>query len=480
MNDNYIKLIDFSLGKYKYTVMRNNSKILYFEIVNNKYVKPIISFDLYDNEGKSLTSVNQHFFMSQLVNRVNVAFKKGFLVSDQEIFEYLTKVKNTVESDINVKKLFKGSYMSEINESNFESNKRSISNYLDNFKYDTFVDYNNVAIFDGSLEKNSDDVSTISSDFKTEEVQEDILDDIDIQDETVDNLQTFDSSTDLNVKMDVVDNSSNNMNIDFDNIPVDNSLGEYLSSSDYFSNLSSNNQNVDSSMNSQNVDQLVDVNQNIIEPINDVQGVDTSMNSQNVDQLADVNQNLVEPINDVQGVDTSMKSQNVYNVQDLNNDIDNSNINVSNDLNTEKYFDYSVESGISSSLVDEGNVAQNDIQENVNSSVQNIDNVQLSDNISVDSNNVNNSSSFGVDYIDQVKSRIENSNNVELGTLDSDLSDIDKTLISDKLDLPELDDVNNDLSGSIPKKKSTGVVIFIIILLVLLALFTFFLYNYVF
>ena len=71
-------------------------------------------------------------------------------------------------------------------------------------------------------------------------------------------------------------------------------------------------------------------------------------------------------------------------------------------------------------------------------------------------------------------------NNVELGTLDSDLSDIDKTLISDKLDLPELDDVNNDLSGSIPKKKSTGVVIFIIILLVLLALFTFFLYNYVF
>ena len=53
-------------------------------------------------------------------------------------------------------------------------------------------------------------------------------------------------------------------------------------------------------------------------------------------------------------------------------------------------------------------------------------------------------------------------------------------MISDKLDLPELDDVNNDLSGSIPKKKSTGVVIFIIILLVLLALLTFFLYNYVF
>ena len=65
MKENYINLCTFNFGKRNYVVMKNNSKIMYFESVNGKYVMPIISFNLYDNEGKSLTVVNQHFFMKR-------------------------------------------------------------------------------------------------------------------------------------------------------------------------------------------------------------------------------------------------------------------------------------------------------------------------------------------------------------------------------------------------------------------------------
>ena len=236
MRDNYIKLIDLNFGKYTYTVMKNNDNILYFEVVNNKYVQPISSFSLYDNEGKSLTNVNQHFFMNQLINRINVACKKGIFISDQEIVEYLNTVKSSCD-DPELKKLFKGSYMNEISELYFEQNKRSILKYLDKFKYDTFVDYNNVSIFDGSLEKG------ISHNYTTDTVEQsnsqELVETPDMTSEAINN------SDDLEV-IDVIDEptvenvqQSQNVvssDIDFMNIPVDNSSGDVVSSSDYFSN----------------------------------------------------------------------------------------------------------------------------------------------------------------------------------------------------------------------------------------------------
>ncbi len=248
MRDNFVKLMDFIFGKYMYTIMKNNDKVLYFEVVNNKYVQPISSFNLYDNEGKSLTSVNEHFFMNQLVNRINVACKKGIFISDQEIITFLSKIKACC-GDSELKKLFKGTYMNEINEFNFEDNKRNIVRYLDKFKFDTFVDYNNVSVFNGSLEKNSDEVST--------EPNIDILpvETMDIQNNVVqDSIENVVQNADINNSddmevVDIVDESANNneisnvqqtdansVGLDFMNIPVDNSTGDVVSSSDYFSN----------------------------------------------------------------------------------------------------------------------------------------------------------------------------------------------------------------------------------------------------
>ena len=124
MRDNFVKLMDFIFGKYMYTVMKNNDKVLYFEVVNNKYVQPISSFNLYDNEGKSLTSVNEHFFMNQLVNRINVACKKGIFISDQEIVDFLNKVKASCE-DLELKKLFNTSGLLVVGKASIYFNKLS-------------------------------------------------------------------------------------------------------------------------------------------------------------------------------------------------------------------------------------------------------------------------------------------------------------------------------------------------------------------
>lgn len=156
MKDNYSKLITFKFGKHTYDVLKEYDKVLYFEVQDDNYIMPIESFNLYDNQGKSLTSVNQHFFMNQLINKINLACKKGIFVSDEEIVEYLTKLKNKVESDSELSSLFKGSLMGEINEDNFEKNKKSLLDYLDKNRFDTFVSYNNVSIFTGSLEKESE------------------------------------------------------------------------------------------------------------------------------------------------------------------------------------------------------------------------------------------------------------------------------------------------------------------------------------
>lgn len=154
MRDNYINLETIKYGKHEYTILKNNDKILYFELVNGKYELPISSFELFDNEGKSLTSVNQHFFMNQLISRINIACKKGIFVSNEEVIDYLRRIKSESENDIQLRKLFKGVLMPEIDEENFEKNKKELLRYLDRFKFDTFVNYNNVSIFNGSLEKN--------------------------------------------------------------------------------------------------------------------------------------------------------------------------------------------------------------------------------------------------------------------------------------------------------------------------------------
>ena len=173
MKDNYSKLITFKFGKHTYDVLKEYDKVLYFEVQDDNYIMPIESFNLYDNQGKSLTSVNQHFFMNQLNNKINLACKKGIFVSDEEIVEYLTKLKNKVESDSELSSLFKGSLMGEINEDNFEKNKKSLLDYLDKNRFDTFVNYNNVSIFTGSLEKEPE----VSNDLKSDVQETNIIED---------------------------------------------------------------------------------------------------------------------------------------------------------------------------------------------------------------------------------------------------------------------------------------------------------------
>ena len=159
MNNTYNNLCVFNFGKHVYVVMKNADKVMYFENVDGKYAMPITNFNLYDNQGKSLTLVNQHFFMNQLISRLNVAFKKGYFSNDDDVIKYLNDLKGNSENNVELMKLFKGAFMSEINESNFEHNKREILKFLDKYRFDTFVNYNNVAIFNGSLDKGNAQVN---------------------------------------------------------------------------------------------------------------------------------------------------------------------------------------------------------------------------------------------------------------------------------------------------------------------------------
>ena len=54
MRENYSNLCVLNLGKHCYSIMKNNDKVMYFENVNGKYVMPITSFNLYDNETRNL------------------------------------------------------------------------------------------------------------------------------------------------------------------------------------------------------------------------------------------------------------------------------------------------------------------------------------------------------------------------------------------------------------------------------------------
>ena len=86
-------------------------------------------------------------------------------------------------------------------------------------------------------------------------------------------------------------------------------------------------------------------------------------------------------------------------------------------------------------------------------------------------------------YITEVKDRLQNNAfNTELGVMSPNVteSDLDKTVVVDKVSMPPLESVTDEGSKKPKKKKSFGVVIFIIILLLVLAGFAYFLYNYIF
>ena len=606
MRDNFVKLMDFIFGKYIYTVMKNNDKVLYFEVVNNKYVQPISSFNLYDNAGKSLTSVNEHFFMNQLVSRINVACKKGIFISNQEIIDFLNKIKASC-GDPELMKLFKGSYMNEINEFNFEDNKRNIVRYLDKFKFDTFVDYNNVSVFNGSLEKNvsaepvvapsQDEAMNDQNNITENGVVSNIMDNEDVNigvngSEEMDVVDVIDESAiDNNVSN--AQQSENVGTIDFMNIPVDNSVGDVVNSSDYFSNsqvAQNSNQlsqdNLQTPIESQsdlttpldfnslysNSETVSEPVQQVQEPVvvaqenivQSVQGVQTPQLEQSQEIIQPVEQSTVQNIADVQeqpaeqqivqenpalqpatsSVDltapldfnaiysnketVSSQAPAQETVTQINNQVVQENpalqpATSSVDLTAPLDFNAIYSNTESAPIQDntQGDAMQGGIQmiPNADFSVPNFDNVdsnpQVNDNtmsqtLNVDNPmnqtiNVDNSINQNVDensfpndgfslaeplidnaidtssnYVGEVKERLENNNGLSVMNPNVTESDLEKTVVVDKVSMPPLESVSNEKSKKPKKKKSFGVVIFIIVLLLVLAGFAYFLYNYIF
>lgn len=559
-----------------YTVMKNNDKVLYFEVVNNKYVQPISSFNLYDNEGKSLTSVNEHFFMNQLVNRINVACKKGIFISDQEIVDFLNKVKASCE-DLELKKLFKGSYMTEINEFNFENNKRNIVRYLDKFKFDTFVDYNNVSVFSGSLEKSPsvasvetapvpqvNEVASNDQQLNLNNVVEQGISNNDVQ--NVENTEVVDVVEEPAINNDdsSVQQSNNSMELDFMNVPVDNSTGDVISSSDYFSNnqVASNNEQPSVSSQTESLDfnslygnpvqeQPVQENitvqevesspvqevvqevepipvQEIVQPVVDQPMVEVSQENSAL-QPASSPVDLTAPLdfNALYGNKESAPAPDVQPVADQPVEVSQENPALqpaTSPVDLTKPLDfnalYSNNEGASVQNVVQENPAQASIQMIPNSSFSTpvIDSsvslapaadispsVPVDDNQSqpdpfnqevADSNQSVDENAFPNDgfslaeplmenvtetsnYVGEVKERLENGN---LGVMNPNVteSDLEKTVVVDKVNMPPLESIPDETPKKSKKKGSIGVIIFIIVLLLVLAGFAYFLYNYIF
>ena len=328
MKENYNNLCVFNFGKHCYVIMKSNDKVMYFENVNGKYVMPITNFSLYDNQGKSLTLVNQHFFMNQLINRINIALRKGYFSNDDDIVSYLNDLKKNSESDSNLNGLFKGSLMGEINEDNFENNKRELLKYLDKFRFDTFVNYNNVSIFNGSLEKcesqesnvsvvaddNSQNLDIIEEDVQDngEQMNNEIIDEsFEVVDDVQNNIGSSDNIQDNGVDViedisevnEVTNNVMENNMFDFSNVSS-NDNNDSVDSSDYFSSLGNSNSQVQntsevvSSVNSN--DYFAQFNEtNVVPATNQVVdniGISNNQNNLNVEQTSNVG-NQVDNIN---------------------------------------------------------------------------------------------------------------------------------------------------------------------------------------
>jgi len=466
VKENYINLCTFNFGKRNYVVMKNNSKIMYFESVNGKYVMPIISFNLYDNEGKSLTVVNQHFFMNQLINRLNIAYKKGILSSNDEFSVFLNDLKAKIENDISLKKIFKGSFMNEINEENFESNKREIIKYLDKFKFDTFVNYNNVSIFNGSLEKKSDDIVEV------------VDDSIDISDDAAHNNSTgADVAPVISSSVDSSDQIDNMFNFsDVNKFELQDS-SDVVSSDDYFATVS---------------DVVSDNSLNVL-------GNELSDSSSNLSNNIVVESDIKSPIVFDSGVVDSTVQNNEVVLDNGLSVIDSENNNSNNIVssNSSLNSDVGIFQNASNSSIDNSSVINNQPY---------VDNVSFN----VISNGVNDSVvepniQSNVSYVDEVKNRLQNPSNVgsniinlnqekygsEIGVIDAPFKanenvDLNDNVISDKNSLPELEnissDVNDILDNSVTegKKGNFKVIVFLIIFVLILLVISFFLYNYVF
>lgn len=558
MRDNYVKLIDFVFGKYTYTVMKNNDKVMYFEVVNNKYVLPVDSFNLYDNEGKSLTSVNEHFFMNQLVNRINNFCRKGILISDQEIVEYLEKIKSS-SGDPELKKLFKGSNMKQIDEFNFEDNKRNLIRYLDKFKYDSFVDYNNVSIFDGSLEKNGSlnnevesnesllsqslDDKTVVSDESLSALEpvvsgeplEELTDSEVINNELASQSgenKALGESTDVDTEVvDVSDISSagDSNALYFENIPVNNSLGNVVSSSEYFSNkdnegtsqnvisdvsqssVSENNKTVNTSGVGSSLDAPIDFQSlfqsNISDTAESVDVIDDSDLSQS-NVSSSISQTNVMPTESVSDVNISQPINNFESSVELNplsqSDVSIEPVSQSDSLQIDQTLQSNVSGGAENAGGVDTTVDFNSLYQNttVSQPVQQDMVIQPIYNQNLDNGLNQNSESFSNDGFSMSEPLIENSTvsnmnndnikyseqisfpsiNNGLGVMNSNIteSDLEKTVVTDKVNMPTLDSVSSEKPKKVKEKKSIGVVLFIIVLLLVLAGFAYFLYNYIF
>lgn len=443
MKNNYVNLINFSFGKYSYSIMRNNDRIVYFEVVNNSYVMPIVSFDLYDNEGKSLTNVNHHFFLNQLVNRINVAYKKGIFVDDKEIIEYLTDLKTNIENDDELKKLFKGSFMDGITPESFEVNKKSLISYLDKFKFDTFVSYNNVSIFDGSLEKEQQDDSVDSE--------------IEVVDDSI--------SSDDAVVVDDLANSSDLEVVDDSDVPA--SLDDVVFDDKEIESITTNNIETEKSVDFNDLDVVEGK-----DVLQDTQVIPSSDQVKSYDLFNDMlSSKQGETVNNsFDNVLSNLDDEKQYSTESNNQGINNDVFDVSNSFSqsdSENSVDQFKETFTSGS----DNVDKQSV----------LDDGMLSKKYNVDQNNNS--------YLDQVKDRIESKSNISSSELSTELEvmstpvsemNLEKTFVTDKTQLPELENVDNDSVSTDEKKGNVGVVIFVIVLVILLILFSFFLYNYVF
>ena len=307
MQDNYVILGIFNFGKRKYEVLNNNGEIKYFEKINDQYVMPIINFNLYENSGKSLTQVNQHYFMSELVKKIQESFKRKIFVTDEECSSFLDDFISKVCSDLEFKKLLKGSYMKDINEDNFELNKKRIDKYLNSYKFDTFIDYNNVSIFNGSISKldNSDvDNESVELNKKTEvnnEVSE-------INDSEINNVETSKQE-----ETEVIENNIIDYDIDIIDIQDD---------------IDNNSQNSSLSNDSSKISESVELNNNI--NINDFDLNDVDVESHVFDNEVSDDINLDENVyNDVDNK-----------VNEKNNNLNDKNI-VFGDENSDKFLNES-------------------------------------------------------------------------------------------------------------------------------------------
>ncbi len=519
MDNSYTDLITFNFGKRVYVVMKNSDRITYFEKVNGSFIPSITNFNLYDNEGKSLTQVNQHFFMSELINRVNVACKKGFLTSDKEIVDYLFNLKGKAESDSRLKKIFKGSLMEEINVSNFESNKREITSYLDEFRFDNFVKYNNISVFPGSIHKDGVGIPNVSL--------EGVASNVSSGDDGV--LETSESASSYNsfgagvnsVSQVDVSSSDNLNNIGFNQVLDNDSQSSVQDTSEVVDVSSSDNlngvgfnQGLDgvSKSNVQDTSEVVDVpSSDTLNNVGFKQGLDGASQSsvQDTSEVVDVpSSDTLNNVGFKQGLDGASQSS----VQDTSEVVDvpgSDNLNSvdfnqgldntlkSNVQDTSEVVDVSGSDNLNNIGFNQGldNVLQSNVQDTSEvvdiPSSDTLNNVGFNQSVDV-SNSIFNQvpSDFNQNQVNQSvvnnqsMSDVQSSQVGDVSDRQYGVNDLSNTFVQDSTAFADLDELNSNVDNSTPSKKSkkgnTGAIVLVIVLLLILVGFGYYLYNFVF